>query len=33
MLLTQKHKEKVLFGVSPLDSEHFDAADWSKGGI
>lgn len=33
MLLTQKHVEKVLFGVSPFDSEHFDAAEWSKGGI
>ncbi len=33
MLLTQKHEEKALFGVSPYDSEPFDAAEWSKGGI
>lgn len=32
MLLTQKDAEKVLFGVSPFDSERFDAAERSKGG-
>ena len=32
MLLTQKDVEKVLFGISPFDSEHFDAAERSKGG-
>lgn len=33
MLLSEEHEEKALFGISPFDSEHFDAADWSKGGI
>lgn len=26
-------KKKGLFAVSPLNSEHFDVAKWSRGGI
>ncbi|KAK5891478.1 hypothetical protein CgunFtcFv8_018726 [Champsocephalus gunnari] len=33
MFPTQKHKERALFGVSHLDSEHFEAGERSKGGI
>ncbi len=33
MLLTQKDEEKVVFGISPFDSERFDVAEWSNGGI